>query len=149
VTANVPTQDPAPSSGGESGSSSGPATPASLSKPDFTHPGRGKEGYVADEVDQFVAKVRRSVRADPPSLAPYEVSDEMFGVTRRGRRYVLREVDDYLDAAEDVLREVHGQDAVAGVEGRRSEDQHVRTWWIYAIAVLLVAGMVAFALTQL
>jgi hypothetical protein len=108
-----------------------------------------REGYSADEVDGFVDEVRRSLRHDPPAMAPYEVADARFKVTRLGRRYALRSVDEYLDSAQAALRERHGEDAVAEVEGRASDERHVSTLWIYLVGVLVVAAVVLFAVTQL
>ncbi len=108
-----------------------------------------REGYSAAEVDDLVAQLQQSLRRDPPTMAPYEVADQRFKVSRFGRRYALREVDEYLGQAQQVLRERHGEDAVANLEGREPEPRHVRTWWIYLVALVLVALMVAFLLTQL
>lgn len=106
-------------------------------------------GYVADEVDAFVDRLTRGLEHDPPTVAPYEVADTRFHVRRTGRRYGMREIDDYLDRAQERLRTAHGAHAVADLEGHTSEPRHVSTLWIYALALLLVAGMLAFALTQL
>jgi hypothetical protein len=108
-----------------------------------------REGYAGDEVDEFVAGLRRSLRHDPPAMAPYEVADARFKVTRFGRRYALRAVDEYLETAQSGLRERHGEDAVAGLEGRLAQERHVPTLWIYLVGVLLVAAVVIFAVTQL
>jgi hypothetical protein len=107
------------------------------------------EGYAADEVDEFVDGLRRSLRHDPPAMAPYEVADARFKVTRLGRRYALRAVDEHLATAQAALRERHGEDAVAGLEGRASGERHVSTLWIYLVGVLVVAAVVLFAVTQL
>ncbi len=107
------------------------------------------EGYDAAEVDEFVAELQQALRRDPPAMAPYEVADQRFAVSRFGRRYRLREVDDYLDEGKQRLRERHGDDAVANLEGRAPEPHHVRTWWIYAVALVLAALMVVFVLLQL
>ncbi len=108
-----------------------------------------REGYAADEVDEFVDGLRRSLRHDPPDMAPYEVADARFKVSRWGRRYELRAVDDYLESAQAALRERHGEHAVAEVEGRVADERHVSTLWIYLVGLLLVAVVVVFALTQL
>ena len=107
------------------------------------------EGYAADEVDEFVDELRRALRHDPPTMAPYEVADARFKVTRLGRRYALRPVDEHLDSAQAALRERHGEDAVAEVEGRVSDERHVSTLWIYLVGLAVVAAVVLFALTQL
>jgi hypothetical protein len=108
-----------------------------------------REGYDASEVDAFVLRLRQALRQDPPAMAPYEVVDERFKVTRFGRRYRLQEVDDLLDTGQRLLRERHGDDAVANLEGREPQPRHFPTGWIYAVALVLVAAMVLFAVTQL
>ena len=130
--------------------------PPEAQLPDGAQPAAGlpvargiSEGYAALEVDEFLAELRRSVRRDPPTMAPYEVADQRFKVSRFGRRYTLRDVDELLDQSLEVLRERHGEDAVANLEGTAPEPRHVRTWWIYVVALVLVAVMVAFILTQL
>jgi hypothetical protein len=109
----------------------------------------GRAGYGASEVDDFTGQLERSLRRDPPTMAPYEVADQRFKVTRFGRRYALREVDEFLDQAQRVLRERHGEDAVANLEGTAREPRHVRTGWIYLVALVLVALMVVFLLIQM
>ena len=108
-----------------------------------------REGYSAAEVDAFIDELQRALRKDPPAMAPYEIADQRFKVSRLGRRYRLREVDDYLDRAQEQLRERHGEDAVAQLEGRAPEPHHVRTWWIYLIAVVIAAALVAFLVFNL
>ena len=122
---------------------------AGLPDPELPAAPWAREGYSASEVDDLVSQLQRSLRRDPPTMAPYEVADQRFKVTRFGRRYALREVDEFLDRAQTVLRERHGEDAVANLEGRAPEPRHVRTGWIYLLALVLVAGMVVFVLTQL
>jgi hypothetical protein len=128
---------------------SGPTTTATLADPELPTTGWGREGYAAAEVDEFVEQLRKALRRDPPTMAPYEVVDQRFTVTRLGRRYQLRAVDERLEAARVALRERHGEDAVANLEGRVPEPRHVPTLWIYAIALVLVAAMVLFLVTQL
>ena len=123
--------------------------PAELSEPDFPSAGFARQGYAAHEVDAFVAELRRALRHDPPSMAPYEVTDQRFRVRRRGRGYALRPVDDYLDHAQVVLRGRHGGDAVASVEGHSTPPEHVPTWWIYVLALVIIAAVVAFTVWQL
>lgn len=106
-------------------------------------------GYRADEVDAFLAELWQAMERPKPTMAPYEVADARFKVTRVRRRYQMRSVDDYLERIQAVLRERHGADAVADVEGHLSAPRHVRTGWIYAIALVLVVVMLAFAFTQL
>jgi hypothetical protein len=109
----------------------------------------GREGYRVGEVDAFVVELRTALQRQPPTIAPYEVADRRFKVSRFGRRYALKEVDDFLDLAQARVREVHGEDAVANVEGRAPEPRHFPTGWIYLVALVLVAVMVAFLVTQL
>ena len=120
-----------------------------LPEPEFPTARFPREGYGAAEVDEFVGELQRALRKDPPAMAPYEIADQRFKVGRVGRRYRLREVDDYLDRAEAEFRERHGKDAVALVEGRPPVPHHVRTWWIYLIALVIAAALVAFLLTNL
>jgi DivIVA domain-containing protein len=120
-----------------------------LPDPEFPTARWGREGYSASEVDGFVDQLTQALHRQPPTMAPYEVADQRFKVTRLGRRYGLRQVDEYLASGQQVLREQHGDDAVAGLEGRAPEPRHFPTLWIYLVALLLVALMVAFLLTQL
>jgi hypothetical protein len=120
-----------------------------LPSPDLPSPAWGREGYSASEVDEFVTALKRALRKDPPTMAPYEIADQRFKVTRLGRRYRLQSVDEFLDSGREVLRERHGDDAVANLEGRAPQPKHVRTWWIYLVALVLVALMAAFLITQL
>jgi hypothetical protein len=124
---------------------------AATGLPDPQLPGAhwAREGYSASEVDDLVGQLQQALRRDPPTMAPYEVADQRFKVTRFGRRYALREVDEFLDEAQRVLRERHGEDAMANLEGRAPEPRHVRTGWIYLVALLLIAAMAVFVLTQL
>jgi hypothetical protein len=82
-------------------------------------------------------------------MAPYEVADARFRATHLRRRYRMKSVDDYLEQAQAVLRDRHGHDAVADIEGHLSPPRHVPTGWIYLVALVLVVVMVAFAVTQL
>lgn len=127
----------------------GPAKTAAWSDPELPTATWGREGYAATEVDEFVEQLRGALRRDPPTMAPYEVMDQRFKVTRLGRRYRLRAVDEFLDAQHAALRERHGEDAVANLEGRAPEPRHFPTLWIYLVALVLVAAMVVFVLTQL
>jgi hypothetical protein len=106
------------------------------------------EGYDADQVDAFVGELRQALRHDPPAMAPYEVADQRFRVRRTGRRYALRAVDEHLAVAQEVLRVRHGADAVAALQGHASPPRHFPTWWIYAVALVLVAVIVGYAVTQ-
>jgi DivIVA domain-containing protein len=120
-----------------------------LPDPDLPPASWGREGYHAAEVDDFVGQLEQALRRDPPTMAPYEVADQRFKVSRFGRRYRLREVDDFLQLAQERLRERHGEDAVAQVEGVAPEPRHFPTGWIYLVALVLVAVMVLFLVTQL
>ncbi len=121
-----------------------------LDAPRLPKAGRGREGYSPSEVDAFVTELQRALGHQPPTMAPYEVEDQRFTVVRLTRGYDMRHVDDYLDAAVSQLRERHGADAVALVEGREPEaPRQVRTWWIYLVALVLVVAIVAFALSVL
>lgn len=125
------------------------ATQSGLPEPELPTSGFLREGYDAAEVDAFVEELGLALRREPPAMAPYEIADQRFKVSRFGRRYRLREVDAYLDRAEDQFRERHGRDAVALVEGRPPAPHHVRTWWIYLVALVIAGLLVAFLLTQL
>lgn len=116
-----------------------------LPAPDFPSAPLGREGYGIAEVDEFVAALEQALQHDPPTMAPYEVDDQRFKVNRLGRSYAMRPVDDYLDQAHDLLRRRHGEDAVAGLEGRNTPPKHFATWWIYLIALVLVAAVIGFA----
>ena len=122
---------------------------ADLPEPSFSTAGLAREGYRTEAVDEFVDQLRRAVTHDPPTMAPYEVADQRFPVVRWAAGYDLREVDEYLDAARRVLRERHGQDAVASLEGREPEPKHFPTEWIYLVALVLIVAIVVFAVTQL
>lgn len=110
---------------------------------------RFREGYVAEQVDAFVADLERAFDHDPPTVAPYEVADQRFRVRRRGRRYDLRQVDDHLEKVQAALRERHGGDAIAAVEATVPSGHGASTWWIYLLGLLIVVALVAFTLTQL
>ena len=120
-----------------------------LPDPDLPAATWGKEGYAASEVDDLLAQLRKALRRDPPTMAPYEVADQRFKVSRLGRRYQLQPVDEFLDKAQATLRDRHGEDAVANLEGQAPEPRHHRTGWIYLVALVLVALMAVFVLTQL
>jgi hypothetical protein len=134
---------------GHNRSVSDPAVPADLPQPDFPAAGWGREGYDAEQVDEFVAELRRSLRHEPPAMAPYEVTDQRFAVRRRGRGYALRPVDDYLDQAQAALRERHGADAVASLEGHSTPPEHFPTWWIYVLALVIAVAVVGFTVAAL
>jgi DivIVA domain-containing protein len=122
---------------------------AELPEPDFPTTGWGRRGYRRDEVDTFLEQVKRSLRSDPPAMAPYEVVDQRFGGVRFRRGYAMQPVDEYLATAQRTLREGHGEDAVADIAGHAPEPRHFPTVWIYLVAAVLVAAIVVFAVTQL
>jgi DivIVA domain-containing protein len=124
-------------------------TARQLPAPEFRHAGFGREGYNIAEVDEFVAELQRALRHDPPTMAPYEVADQRFRTARLRGGYRMREVDDYLDAAQDELRSRHGADAIAGLQGSRVEAKHFPTIWIYLVALVLIALIVGFAISQI
>ena len=140
--------EPTPTPTGDDGArpATGPAAP-----PDQPpRIARGlRVGYRADEVDTFLAELWRALDRSTPGMAPYEVADARFKATRLRRRYQMQSVDDYLEQVQAILRERHGGDAVADVEGHLSTPRHVPTMWIYAVALVLVVAMLAFALTQI
>lgn len=119
-----------------------------LPAPDLPHATVGREGYRVAEVDEFLAQLERALRADPPTMAPYEVADQRFHTVRLRRGYRMREVDDYLDEAQELLRRRHGADAVAGLQGSPVPAKHFPTFWIYLVALVLIAAVVGFVVTQ-
>jgi hypothetical protein len=120
-----------------------------LAEPAFRRAGPGREGYQVDEVDAFVRQLRDALQSDRPAMAPYEVADHRFAVVRWRKGYSLREVDDYLADAQDVLRVRHGDDPIASLEGRVDDRRHFPTGWIYILALVLIVVIVGVALTQL
>lgn len=118
-----------------------------LPDPQFPKATWGREGYVAAEVDEFVGRLRGSLHRDRPTMAPYEIVDQRFKVTRIGRRYGLRAVDEYLDAGQAALAERNSFAPITAHAGR-AEPRH-STWWIYLVALVLVAMMLLFLVTQL
>lgn len=115
----------------------------------FRSAGFGRSGYDREQVDTFVDELRAALRGRSAAMAPYEVADKRFRVRRFAAAYSMREVDAYLDRAEEALRERHGEDAVAGITGHGSAPTRVSTWWVYAVAlvlVLIIAGVVGYSL---
>lgn len=115
----------------------GPQDDDELPATDFPAAGALHAGYRRLEVDEFVAELRRALRHDPPTMAPYEVADVRFPVTRRDDAYAMEAVDRFLDEAQTLLQRLHGADAVAGVEGDPSAEQS-RTRVMVLVAVLAV-----------
>ena len=111
---------------------------------------RGSEGYRREEVDAFVDRALTALGENPPSLTPEDLDAQRFRVVRVRRGYDMRQVDDWMDALAGQLRRGRTSAASSAAGGRPSPPRHhVRTWWIYAIAVVLVLAMVLFAVTQL
>ncbi|QLQ10465.1 MAG: DivIVA domain-containing protein [Nocardioidaceae bacterium] len=98
-----------------------------LGSVNFRESRSGAEGYDPDEVDAFVLEVVQALRQDPPTMAPWEVRDKVFTISRRHRRYDEHDVDDFLDLAERRLREAHGQEL--DVPGPAVPAQPGRRWW--------------------
>ena len=117
------------------------------SDPDFPTATWGREGYCASEVDEFVTRLERSLAESSPGLSSQAVVETRFTVSRRGRRYALRAVDEYLDSGRQRLRQRAGDDAEPDVEA--PHHRHFQTRWIYLVALVLVAAMVLFVLTKL
>ena len=115
-----------------------PEGEAGLPDTDFPETGSLHAGYRRVEVDEFVAELRRALRHRPPTMAPYEVSDVRFPVTRREPSYDMEPVDRFLDEAQLLLQRLHGADAVAGVEGHFSAERS-RSQLLVVLAVLAVA----------
>ncbi len=109
----------------------------------------GRESYRCDEVDGFVAALTDALQHDPPAMAPYEVDDARFHPVRWRRGYDMAAVDDYLDAARALLSDRHGGDVVSGLQGRPAQPHHVSTIWIYAVAGVIVAAVIAYLLITL
>lgn len=134
----------------ESPSPSDASTPPRQPLPEARFPVvRRRAGYDRAEVDAFVAGVRTALAEDPPGMAPYEIDDARFHAHWWRGGYDLRAVDDYLEAARLALVERHGADAVAGVHGHTSPPRHVPTWWIYALAGIVIAVVVVAVATRL
>lgn len=119
-----------------------------LPSADFPEAGRLHEGYSRDEVDRFVADLVRALDRDPPTMAPYEVEDIRFHITRHGG-YAMEPVDEYLEEAQALLRERHGGDAVASLQGHLVDRKPASTTWIYVVAFVIVAAVVAFLVAVL
>ncbi len=120
------------------------AMPEDLSLP----PPRGwAQGYDRGQVDAFLADLHRALRQDPPTMAPYEVADRRFSVVRGRAGYAMRPVDEYLDRAEEVLRERRGPgDPLAGVQGREVPKVSHAARWVYAVAAVIVVAIVVAVL---
>lgn len=115
---------------------------------DFPLTGFLRRGYDVSEVETFLHEAERALRSDPPTMAPYEVQDARFRGVRWRRGYEMRAVDEHLEELHGALRERHGDDGVSAIQGHESVRQHRTAFWIYVVAAVLVAVMVAFALSQ-
>jgi hypothetical protein len=110
-------------------------------------PRRWAQGYDRGQVDAFLADLHRALRHDPPTMAPYEVADQRFSVVRGRAGYAMRPVDEYLDRAQELLRSRRGaDDALAGLDGREVPRTSRAARWVYAVAALLVVGIVVAVL---
>lgn len=113
---------------------------------DFPAAGTLHAGYRRAEVDEFVADLRRALQHDPPTMAPYEVGDVRFPAARREDAYAMQPVDEFLDAAQELLRERHGGDAVAALSGHTSPVQSGRWPLVLALALVALVAVAALAL---
>jgi len=110
-------------------------------------------GYDRAAVDQFVATVVLAVHNErQTSVSADDVARQRFPSRRLGRGYRMREVDDYLGAAEALLRMRAAARGVAPDPEPQAEPAHPRdhhpTWWIYGVAVLIAVAIVVFTLLQ-
>ncbi|MFT4010312.1 MAG: DivIVA domain-containing protein [Nocardioidaceae bacterium] len=107
----------------------------------------GAEGYDPDQVDAFVSKVVEALRHEPPTMAPWEVHDQVFAISRVHRGYDEHEVDDFLDRAEAALRVAHGEQLDVPATG--DAEPLATRWWpaltacLIAVAALLAALVLA------
>lgn len=126
------------------------ADPADPAVPFFAPKPLLRLGYDRAAVDELVAKVVLAVHNErQTSVGADDVARARFPSRRWGRGYDMRDVDDYLGVAEALLR------MRATAQGRRpapvpltkeSAHHHPRTWWVYAIAAVLVLVIVGFTL---
>lgn len=123
-------------------------------EPSFPVTRFGVAGYRQSEVDRFLGALRVALEEDPPAITAASVARSGFHVGRFGRCYAMTAVDDYLNEVEEALRS-RGADGVEGVHGaggraaEQRDRRHHSTWWVYGIAAVLIALIVAFVLTQL
>jgi hypothetical protein len=127
---------------GTSAASRHPEDRDALPTTDFPAAGSLHSGYRKIEVDEFVVELRRALRHDPPTMAPYEVADIRFPVVRREPAYAMEPVDRFLDEAQSLLQRLHGADAVAGVEGHlAAERSRARMMALLAVIAVVLLGL--------
>lgn len=116
---------------------------------DFPQASLFRRGYAPAEVDAFLHEAERALRREPPTMAPYEVQDARFRGVRWRQGYDMAAVDERMEELHVALRERHGDDSLSAIQGHVSERSHRVAFWIYVTAAILVAVIVAFALTQM
>ena len=123
----------------------GPSVPTFPPKPFL------RLGYDRGAVDQFVTMVVLAVHNErQTSVSADDVLSERFPGRRLGRGYRMHDVDEYLAAAEALLRmreSARGSGLGPGPHEVPAH-RHPRTWWIYAVAVVLALAIVVFTLIQ-
>ena len=110
-----------------------------------------RTGYDRGAVDAFTTVVVLAIHEErQTTVTADDVARVRFPARRFGHGYRMREVDDYLGAAEALLRMRAAASGVAPDPERAEvpEHQHHPTWWIYGVAVLLAVVVVVFTLTQ-
>ena len=115
-----------------------------------------RTGYDRAAVDAFVTKVVLAVHDErQTSVSADEVARTRFPGRRLGPGYRMREVDDYLGAAEALLRMratargVSPAPAPSGGAGEHEVRHRSRaTSWIYGVAALIIVLVVIFTVTQ-
>lgn len=89
----------------------------------FTGAPIGRRGYAKHEVDEFVARIARTLRS-ADDLTAAEVHHVDFSRPLIGKRgYDEREVDDFLDRAEEELLRRTGRNDGYGVPQARTENE--------------------------
>ena len=136
------TSDDVPSTGGDSAGER-------RSGDDFPRSGTFRRGYDVAQVDTFLHEAERALRRNPPTMAPYEVQDARFRGVRWGKGYAMRPVDERMEELHAALRERHGDRGVSSIQGNESARQHRVAFWVYVTGALLVAAILAFAMTQM
>jgi DivIVA domain-containing protein len=117
--------------------------------PVFPHKPLLRLGYDRGAVDEFVAMVVLAVHNErQTSVSADDVARKRFPSRRLGSGYQMREVDDYLAAAEALLRSRAAARGVGPTPEPEPHHDHHPTWWIYAVAAVLVVAIVVFTLLQ-